>query len=93
MSQRRLALFDIDGTLTEHRKVEKEMGVNSKTISIEMKDFLHSLHSVVDIGFVGGASYDKHIVQLTPEGIILMIVVISDYRSRVFVFSKWWAGV
>ena len=69
------------------------MGVNPKTISPEMKDFLHSLHSVVDIGFVGGASYDKHIIQLTPEGIILVLVAPSDHGSRVFVFSKWRASI
>ena len=33
-----------------------------------MKSFLHSLHEKIDIGFVGGASHEVHMLQLTPEG-------------------------
>ena len=33
-----------------------------------MKSFLHSLHEKIDIGFVGGAFHEVHMLQLTPEG-------------------------
>ena len=32
-----------------------------------MKDFLLNLSSVIDIGFVGGADYEKHRVQLGED--------------------------
>ncbi|KAK8809099.1 hypothetical protein WA171_001225 [Blastocystis sp. BT1] len=57
MSHRSIALFDVDGTLTEPRK----------DISPKMKDFILNLSSVIDIGFVGGADYAKHKVQLGED--------------------------
>ncbi|KAK8826204.1 hypothetical protein WA538_001348 [Blastocystis sp. DL] len=54
MSHKVLALFDVDGTLTEHRQ----------DITPEMKQFLIHLSSFVDIAFVGGADYAKHQTQL-----------------------------
>lgn len=53
-----------------------------------MKSFLHSLHDKIDIGFVGGASYETHIAQLTPEsdfGIFVFILVIKEAE---FLFSQ-----
>jgi phosphomannomutase len=55
-----LILFDIDGTLTESRKViEKDM--------IEVLHKLYQKKDFLDIGFVGGSDLSKQIEQLGEE--------------------------
>ena len=60
INKKDLILFDIDGTLTESRKIiEKDM-INTLHKLYQKKDFL-------DIGFVGGSDLSKQIEQLGEE--------------------------
>lgn len=52
-----LALFDVDGTLTEARK----------TITPEMKEFMHKLKDKVVVGVVGGSDLVKQKEQLGED--------------------------
>lgn len=54
-----ILLFDVDGTLTEPRKVVTE----------EMAKFLHSLRSKICIGIVGGSDLHKQLEQLGANGL------------------------
>ncbi len=49
-----LALFDVDGTLTEPRK----------KISSTMKEHMEKLGKIITIGVVGGSDMNKQIEQL-----------------------------
>lgn len=57
MSKKILALFDIDGTLTESRK----------KITQEMKQHMSKLSKFIDIGVVGGSDMPKQIEQLGDD--------------------------
>jgi phosphomannomutase len=52
-----LALFDVDGTLTEPRK----------RITPEMKNYMKSLASIVNVGVIGGSDMAKQIEQLGDD--------------------------
>eukprot|EP00002_Diphylleia_rotans_P017966 TRINITY_DN3480_c0_g1_i3.p1 TRINITY_DN3480_c0_g1~~TRINITY_DN3480_c0_g1_i3.p1 ORF type:complete len:132 (+),score=33.11 TRINITY_DN3480_c0_g1_i3:57-452(+) len=54
-----LVLFDIDGTLTEPRKI----------ITPEMKQFLKELRQRVSIGVVGGSDFPKQKEQLGEDAL------------------------
>lgn len=53
-NERILCLFDVDGTITEPRKL----------IAPEMDAFLTKLRSKVSVGLVGGSDLDKILEQL-----------------------------
>ena len=53
-----------------------------------MKSFLHSLHEKIDIGFVGGASHEVHMLQLTPEGDIVFFCFFLVAEEAEFLFSQ-----
>lgn len=53
-----------------------------------MKSFLHSLHEVMDIGFVGGASYKTHIAQLTTEGNLVFFYFFLVVEEAEYLFSQ-----
>jgi phosphomannomutase len=57
-SRRVLALFDVDGTLTEARK----------EITSSMKEFMVLLSRAVTIGVVGGSDMAKQLEQLGEDG-------------------------
>lgn len=61
MSKSKLFLFDVDGTLTEPRKV----------ITKDMVDFLlNEVSTKVDIALVGGSDFCKILEQMGgPEGV------------------------
>lgn len=59
-----LCLFDVDGTLTPSRKVNKYCNIDywygvSQVITPEMKEFILNIKKKVVIGIVGGSDYDK----------------------------------
>lgn len=55
-----------------------------------MKAFLLQLHNVVDIGFVGGASYAKHQDQLGVDRFrAFRCIIRSHIPNGVFVFPEW----
>lgn len=57
MSKKILALFDIDGTLTDSRK----------KITPEMKEHIAKLSTIIDVGVVGGSDMAKQIEQLGDD--------------------------
>ena len=66
-----LCLFDIDGTLTESRKIATP----------EMIAFIKRLSTVVDVAFVGGSDLPKQIEQLTEDRFLF------DIFSNIFDYS------
>ena len=70
MNTKTLILFDVDGTLTESRKVIKQ----------NMVDTLKKLKTIdnLDIGIVGGSNLKKQKEQLTEEHLKLFKYVFSE---------------
>jgi phosphomannomutase len=58
--KRIIALFDIDGTLTESRK----------KITPEMKNHMKKLAEIITVGVIGGSDMAKHL--LTILGMIII---------------------
>lgn len=69
-----LILFDVDGTLTESRKLVKQ----------NMIDTLIKLKSKVDIGIVGGSNLSKQKEQLLEENLKLFKYVFSENGLMAF---------
>ena len=73
-----LILFDVDGTLTESRKLVKQ----------NMIDTLIKLKSKVDIGIVGGSNLSKQKEQLLEENLKLFKYVFSENGLMAFKEGK-----
>ena len=69
-----LLLFDVDGTLTESRKVVKQNMIDTLNRILELKN----KGVEVDIGIVGGSNYEKQVEQLTPDVLKLFKYVFSE---------------
>ena len=65
-----IALFDVDGTLTEARKV----------VSPEVRTFMEGLSKEISIGVVGGSDLVKQKEQLGEDGTVHVLLVFVCYR-------------
>jgi Eukaryotic phosphomannomutase len=71
-----IALFDVDGTLTEARKV----------VTPEMRTFMETLSKEISIGVVGGSDLVKQQEQLGEDGTVhvccVILVIVSCFAIR-----------